>query len=280
VKKVISAQWSAISALRSAINALWLGISRPANAGIVIFPTNEKKLTFHLPKDCTIVRQSLTPLCFLLVTIPQALVAQNLAAPQRSVVVLDAAHGGDDAGAGLGGQPEKAYTLALSVRLRSLLAARGFQVVTTRESDATVEAGRRAEIANHADAIACLSLHATEAGSGVHIFVSSLAPARDARFTPWKTAQAAWITSSLTLAGVINSALSHSSIPVTLGRVGMPALDSMACPAVAVEIAPQRTADAPGGESLDDPGVQAHIAEALAAALVEWRSTDRGAHQP
>jgi N-acetylmuramoyl-L-alanine amidase len=198
----------------------------------------------------------------------------------RSVVVLDPAHGGDDSGAGLGSQPEKAYTLALSVRLRSLLAARGFQVVTTRESDATVDADRRAGIANHAKAMACLSLHATEAGSGVHIFVSSVAPRDEARFLPWKTAQAAWITRSLALAGVLNSALEHAGMSVTLGRIGMPGIDSMTCPAVAVEVAPQRTPDMPGGESLDDPETQTRVAEALAAALVEWRSADSGAQAP
>jgi N-acetylmuramoyl-L-alanine amidase len=205
----------------------------------------------------------------------EGLTAQN-PAPRPAVVVLDAAHGGDDAGAGLGDQQEKAYTLAFSVRLRSLLAARGFQVVTTRESDTTVDADHRAEIANHADAMACLSLHATEAGSGVHIFVAALAPVSDVRFTPWKTAQAAWITRSLSLAGVLNSALSHAGIAVTLGRVGVPGLDSMTCPAVAVEIAPQRTPDSPGTENLDDPNVQANVAQALAAALVEWRSMARG----
>jgi N-acetylmuramoyl-L-alanine amidase len=214
------------------------------------------------------------------------LCAQNPAAAPRSVVVLDAAHGGDDAGASLGSQPEKAYTLALSVRLRSLLAARGFEVVTTRESDATVDPERRADIANHAGAMACLSLHATEAGSGAHIFISSLSPAAGpansdhARFAAWKTAQSAWIPRSLALAGVLNSALKNADINVTLGRIAMPAIDSMTCPAVAVEIAPQRTSDQPGGESLDDAGVQAHIAEALAAALVEWRSADRGAREP
>ena len=75
----------------------------------------------------------------------------------RFVVVLDAAHGGSDAGGTLASQPaqqetEKAYTLALSVRLRSLLGARGIAVVTTRESDTTVDNNRRAEIANHANA--------------------------------------------------------------------------------------------------------------------------------
>ena len=206
--------------------------------------------------------------------------AQNPATPVRPVVVLDAAHGGDDNGAGLGAQLEKNYTLALSVRLRSLLAARGFQVVTTRESDVSVDPNRRTEIADQASAMACLSLHATAAGSGVHIFVSSLPSSGQERFAPWKTAQASWISQSLALAGVLNSALSHAGITVTLGRVGMPGLDSMTCPAVAVEVAPLRTGDASGSESLNDPVVQANVAQALAAALVEWRSVARGEHGP
>ncbi|MGA9062124.1 MAG: N-acetylmuramoyl-L-alanine amidase [Terracidiphilus sp.] len=199
-------------------------------------------------------------------------------------MVLDAAHGGDDPGARLGSEAEKAYTLALSVRLRSLLMARGFDVVTTRESDATVDADRRAGIANHADAQACLSLHAAESGSGVHLFISSLAPAGGARFLPWKTAQAAFVTRSLSLAGMLNSALSHASVAVTLGRTALPGIDSMTCPAVAVEVAPerssQRSSDAQGSASLDDPDYQARVAEALAAALVEWRADERGERQP
>ena len=110
--------------------------------------------------------------------------------PPRFVVVLDAAHGGDDTGGRLAdGQPEKAFTLALSVRLRSLLAARGIPVVTTRESDETLDLDRRAAIANRVNAQACLSLHGSESGAGVHLFVSSLAPAQPMRFAAWKTAQ-------------------------------------------------------------------------------------------
>jgi N-acetylmuramoyl-L-alanine amidase len=204
-------------------------------------------------------------------------VPQAPAPPQpRFVVVLDAAHGGDDAGASLNGQPEKTYTMALSVRLRSLLGARGIQVVTTRESDSNLEAIHRAGIANHANAQACLSLHATESGSGIHLFASSLPPAPATRLPAWKTAQAAWVTRSLALAGVVNSALLHAGISVTLGRTALPEVDSMTCPAVAVEIAPDPAA---GGAAtgLDDPAYQARVAEALAAALLEWKTE---ANQP
>jgi N-acetylmuramoyl-L-alanine amidase len=196
------------------------------------------------------------------------------AAPQaRYIVVLDAAHGGNDAGGRLANnQLEKSFTLAMTVRLRSLLAARGIQVVTTREADATVDLDKRAEIANHAQAQACLSLHGSESGSGVHLFTSSLTPMQPARISAWKTAQAAWVTRSLSLTGVLNSALLHAGMSVTLGRTSLPAVDSMTCPAVAVEIAPERNADHQITAGLDNPEYQARVAVALAAALVEWRT--------
>ncbi|HEX4756655.1 MAG TPA: N-acetylmuramoyl-L-alanine amidase [Terracidiphilus sp.] len=205
-------------------------------------------------------------------------VAQTPPAPSpRFVVLLDAAHGGGDLGGRLTDQAgqiqaEKALTLALSVRLRSLLTARGIAVVTTRESDAMVDNDRRAEIANRANAAACLSLHASQIGTGIHIYASSLTPVPANQMTPWKTAQAAWVTRSLALAGVLNSALTHAGMTVSLGRTGLPAVDSMACPAVAVEIAPEVSADHPEPTGVDDPGYQAQVAQALAAAIVEWRS--------
>ena len=195
----------------------------------------------------------------------------------RFVVVLDAAHGGDDAGGRLTGQagrsePEKTFTLALSVRLRSLLAARGISVVTTRESDANVDSDRRAEIGNRAYAQACLSLHASQSGSGIYLFASSMPPAEPARFPAWKTAQAAWVTSSLKLAGVLNSALLNAGMSVTLARTSLPAVDSMTCPAVAVEIAPEQNAGHETTAGLDDRDYQARVAAALAAALLDWRT--------
>lgn len=198
--------------------------------------------------------------------------------PARFVVVLDAAHGGDDLGGSLAGnRSEKTITLALSARLRSLLDARGIPVVATRDADATVESNRRAEIANHTNAQACLSLHASESGSGVHLFVSSLVPAQPTPFVAWKTAQSAWVTRSLALAGTLNSALLQAGMTVTLGRTALPVVDSMTCPAVAVEIAPERGADKKVTAYLDNPDYQARVAAALAAALLDWRSE---VHQP
>lgn len=195
----------------------------------------------------------------------------------RFVVVLNAAHGGDDTGAKLiapdgSAEPEKAYTLELSVRLRSLLAARGISVLTTREADVSLAPEQRAQIANHAAAQACLSLHAAMTGSGVHLFISSLAPAPRTAFVPWKTAQAPWVAHSIALAGMLNSALTHSGIKVTIGRTALPAIDSMACPAVAVEVAPPQSASSSHSANIGDDAYQEQVADAIAAGLLEWRA--------
>jgi N-acetylmuramoyl-L-alanine amidase len=202
--------------------------------------------------------------------------------PPSFVVLLDAAHGGNDTGGKLDdGQLEKDATLALSVRLRSLLAARGFQVVTTREQDKSLTTNDRATLANGAHAQACLILHAAESGHGVHLFTSSVAPATDSGITAWKTAQSAVISRSLALAGVLNSALTQAGINVTLGRTALPGIDSMTCPAVAIELAPERDANHKITAEPDNADYQAQIAQILATALIEWKSEPKiGGPQP
>jgi N-acetylmuramoyl-L-alanine amidase len=183
------------------------------------------------------------------------------------LVVLDAAHGGTDSGARLNDKLlEKDVTLALTLRLRGALAAKGIQVITTRDNDATVPLQTRAETANHALAEACITLHATGTGSGVHLFTSSLAPAPRMQFLPWRSAQAAYVTQSLRLSSEINAALAHVSIPVMLGRTSLQPMDSFACPAVAVEVANA------GNVSLSDEGYQQKIVDALASALTQWKN--------
>ena len=196
-------------------------------------------------------------------------------APQRYVVLLDAAHGGDDLGGKLiDGQDEKNVNLAFSVRLRSLLAARGIQVVTTREQDQTLSPIQRAETANHANAQACISLHAADSGYGIHIFTSSLTPSSGTRFAAWKTAQSVAVSRSLALAGVLNSAFNQAGINVTLSRTTLPGIDSMTCPAVVLELAPERDSS---HKIVSEPGkadYQARLAQTIAAAILQWKTSD------
>lgn len=211
-------------------------------------------------------------------TLPQpAAVASARSAGPAFTVVLDAAHGGTDPGALLGAAgPEKAYTLSLALRLQVLLRERGINSVLTRGVDSPLASDARADIANRARASACILLHATASGDGVHLFTSSLPPAsstpqdNDRGFLPWRTAQASYVTQSLRLESDINTALAHDHIPALLGRTTLIPLDNLACPAVAVEIAPPDAST-----SLASSGYEEQIAEAISSALAQWHE-DRG----
>jgi N-acetylmuramoyl-L-alanine amidase len=198
----------------------------------------------------------------------------------RNVIVLDAAHGGVDSGSRIGDSTlEKDVTLALAFRLRSLLTARGFTVVMTRENDAALKPGPpsagnsaltlddRAGVANHAQAAACLLLHATGAGEGVHLYSSELDPApAEAAVPPWLTAQAAWVTQSAQLKSKIGAALQRAKLPLVSSRASVRPVDSLTCPAVVVELAPESE----DRNSITDSDYQQRVAEAIAGALVFW----------
>jgi N-acetylmuramoyl-L-alanine amidase len=219
------------------------------------------------PPDTTTVVQSPTA------SMPAVPAAPRAEVTPRFLVVLDAAHGGSDIGARFSdGELEKEITLSLSVRLRSTLSAHGIGVVTTREADGQLAGTARAEIANGASAAACILIHATATGSGVHLYTSSLAPTSLTKFMPWQTAQSAYVTQSLKLSSEIDSALAHAEIPVTLGRTSLQPMDSFACPAVAVEIAPLQEGSTTKGKAISDVGYQTSVIDALTAAMDQWRN--------
>jgi N-acetylmuramoyl-L-alanine amidase len=201
----------------------------------------------------------------------------------RTIILLDPAHGGPDPGAHLpNNQLEKDITLAFAGRLRTLLAASGFTVTSTRDADPTVtfSTDQRAEIANHSHPSACLILHATSSGDGIHIVTSALAPSSDFE-TPhaaisWNNAQSASIPQSLSLANELGLALQRAKIPVILSRAFLRPLDNLTCAAVAIEIAPLAPADS-DTTSPTDPTYQQNIAKAIVAALTSWRSLQAAA---
>jgi len=93
-------------------------------------------------------------------------------------VVIDAGHGGHDRG-GIPGQSvaEKEMTLDVAQRLRNVLAASGYRVVMTRDSDVFVPLGTRVAIANsYGNAIfVCIHFNATKraGASGIEIYFDS-----------------------------------------------------------------------------------------------------------
>ena len=194
------------------------------------------------------------------------------------MILLDPAHGGVDSGSRITDSlSEKEVTLNLAFKLRSLLAARGFNVVTTRDSDSATEPNSpnpltlddRAGIANHAHSVACLLLHATASGSGVHLYSSELDPTPgEPAANPWLTAQAPWVVQSQRLQKQLGTALTRANIPLVMSRASVRPVDSLTCPAVVVELAPNGS----DASSLNDASYQQRVAEAVAAALVFWKN--------
>lgn len=214
---------------------------------------------------------------------------QTVAASQmnRNLVVLDPAHGGQDAGATLGDRIlEKDVTLAIAARLRATLTAAGFTVVSTREADSATPLtnDQRAEIANRAHALACIVLHATASGSGVHLYTSALQPPdEDADQSypansavafvpvPWEMAQAASVSQSLRLAGDLSAALGKANLPAVSGHEPVRPLDNLQCPAVAIELSPLPVAGS-DATPVTDTDYQQRVAAVLTTALQAWRN--------
>ncbi len=215
----------------------------------------------------------------------------------HNLVFLDPAHGGPDTGAHLSDQLlEKDVTLALAGRIRALLAGNNFSVLLAREADApttsaaddstgpvppapapaTPTPDQRAGTANHVHPVACILLHATSAGNGVHIVTSALPPpdtttdllsTLPTHVTPWESAQTESLPQSLRLANEIGTAIARANLPVHLSRASVKPIDSLTCPAVAIEIAPLLS----GPTLVSDPAYQQRVAQAVATALLFWR---------
>jgi N-acetylmuramoyl-L-alanine amidase len=221
--------------------------------------------------------------------IPQPSVRPTAPAPARAVIFLDPAHGGPETGASLGNNvAEKDKTLAFVQRLRLMLASAGFNIITTRDSDlsAALTTDQRAETANRVHALACLVIHATGAGSGVHLYTSTLPPApasdnsgsassqSDATtpFTPipWESAQAGFVDQSRRFSDLLKATLAKSGLPVLTGTAPLRPLDNLMCPAVAIEIAPRGESGTP--TSPTDTAYQQQITSAISSALEAWRT--------
>ena len=217
--------------------------------------------------------------------IPRPATQPGPAAPSlmnHNLVVLDPAHGGPDTGGTVGDHiVEKDVTLAMAVRLRAALTAAGFTVVFTRDADGPdpLPTDQRAEIANRTHAVACIVLHATAIGSGVHVYTSTLPSSASPQNAdtespfvpiPWDMAQAASVDQSQRLASDLKAALSGENLPVVIGRAPVRPLDNLMCPAVAIELAPLAVAGV-GATPVTDVNYQQSVASTVTAALRTWR---------
>jgi N-acetylmuramoyl-L-alanine amidase len=204
---------------------------------------------------------------------PPPLPDQSPAVRQRFLLLLDAGHGGDERGAALNEDVlEKDVNLAIARRLRAELQNRGVTVFMLRDGDQTISLDRRAETANALRPGLYLALHSASLGRGVRIYTSALPPAPSSRsvtFAPWATAQAGYVSASVTLATALLDELSNNPFRIPVGLMPAPVrpLNNIAGAAVAIEVSPQRDDVA----SLSEPDYQQSVAVALATAIAALR---------
>ena len=82
-----------------------------------------------------------------------------------ATIVIDAGHGGEDAGGRSVGTAEKHLVLRYAGRLGSLLKSAGHRVIYTRVLDVFVPLAERAKVANEEKADLFVSIHANASGS-------------------------------------------------------------------------------------------------------------------
>jgi N-acetylmuramoyl-L-alanine amidase len=215
-------------------------------------------------------------------------------------IVVDAGHGGDDAGVkGAQGTLEKQVTLGVARRLKAALEARlGVRVLLTREGDQAVPPDQRAAVANNNKADLFISLHANAAlrpaAAGAQVFYLSLegygdqaqrssqtgadalpvlgGGSREIEITPWEMAQARYIDQSATFARTIEGTL-RERVPMSpraLQQAPLRVLVGVNMPAVLVELGfltnPQQE------QQLASDEHQNALVQALVEGIVRYRS--------
>lgn len=204
--------------------------------------------------------------------------SETPAPPQKtlSVIIVDPAHGGADAGArGSAGIVESDVVLGFARLLRISLEAQGLRVLLTRQANEGPSFDDRSKVANAQRGAIFITLHVSSTGQPGTVRVYSLARPPVAQNTafaprggilPWDRAQFAFIDQSRRLAELIQiqMALRFHGSPETPLEVPVRQLRTVGAPAVAIEVSSVSVADR---STLDQmgPGLADAVARAVAA---------------
>jgi N-acetylmuramoyl-L-alanine amidase len=213
-----------------------------------------------------------------IVLLMAATIAPAQSAPHKFVVLLDPAHGGKDSGAqsAAGHFVEKDVTLDFAKILRSTLAARNIDLRLTREDDVALTASQRAATAAALSPSACITLHATAVGSGVHVFypMTQFELPFKSFLDLWFPGYVAPSMQSMQLSRTVVAAFNKSSLKATIAPAADPTLSRERCPAVAIELGPLLN-EGSANTSAADPHYQQQAAMAVADALEKFRDQRR-----
>ena len=190
------------------------------------------------------------------------------------LVIVDAAHGGEDLGATLTPKLlEKDVTIAIARRIAHELQNRGIQVTLLRNADSTITADQRAAATNTSHAAIYISVHASSIGRGLRVFTSlmpptTLPPGKHA-FVPWDSAQSQYLDRSSALSGSIAYECNRKQVAVKALQGAVIPLNNIATAAVALEIAPSDS----NIESVNAADYTQNIAAAVANGIAALRAT-------
>jgi N-acetylmuramoyl-L-alanine amidase len=223
-------------------------------------------------------------------------------------IVIDAGHGGDDAGSrGAQGTLEKTVTLSVARKLKAAIEARlGVRVLLTRDGDQAVASDQRAALANNNKADLFISLHANAsmrpAVAGAEVFYLNLegygeqgqrasqsasealpvvgGGSREIEITPWEMAQARHIEQSAVFARAVEAAL-RDRVPMSaraLQQAPFRVLVGANMPAVLVEMG--FLTNAQQEQQLAGDEHQNALVQALVDAIVRYRGAAAAAAAP
>ncbi|MEZ5066632.1 MAG: N-acetylmuramoyl-L-alanine amidase [bacterium] len=193
------------------------------------------------------------------------------------VVVVDAGHGGSDAGVSAGGALEKDVTLAMSREIARRLRDAGFTVVLTRDGDRFLSGDDRATRANTASADLFLSVHANawfdDAMTGFSIGLprSAGGGTGDGTFRAWGERAARTTGDEDLCAELVAESLETRLALPNRGtrRAEFAPLAGTGCAAMLLECG--FLTNPVDAARLTSPDQQAAFAEAVARAIAAWR---------
>lgn len=218
---------------------------------------------------------------------PQAPAPLPLARPRLSVVVLDPAHGGADAGAhGATGVVESEVVLSFARLIRAELEAQGWRVVLTRQGNENPSFDERSAVANGQRGAVFISLHVSSTGPlgtaraysvAVPVPLAPVnqpaAPPEPAKLVPWDNAQEAYAELSRRLAELVQVQLAQKfrGSPEVPLAAPVRQLRTIAAPAIAIEISSVSVAGRNQLEQMAPP-----LAQGVARAVAAFRSLYEG----
>jgi N-acetylmuramoyl-L-alanine amidase len=127
----------------------------------------EKKVTLSFEKPSPIVHEAPKPSAqekYKAPPPPMPVMVKNSKFQASKTIVIDAGHGGKDAGAtGYKGRKEKGLVLDMAYELGKSLKQRGYKVFYTRQKDVFINLRDRTKVANDKNADLFISLHANAA---------------------------------------------------------------------------------------------------------------------